>query len=74
MRLNLSNRESGTVKAAINNYGDSLKEEYECPCGKGIVVYERDNIVGHKHRQTDCHCKDCDKIYSFNRGEATPKN
>ena len=53
--------------------GDLIREEYKCPCGKGTVVYEKDDIPGFKDWSTDVYCEKCSKKYSINRGTATLK-
>ncbi|QII23605.1 hypothetical protein G3M80_03110 [Bacillus altitudinis] len=47
---------------------------YECPCGKGTVIYEKDNIPGFRDRSIHSTCKPCGEKYDFGRGTATQKN
>lgn len=49
------------------------REVYECPCGQGEVVYEKDNIPGFRDKSVYCDCKDCNEGYYFSRGTATIK-
>ena len=49
------------------------REEYFCPCGKGTVTYEKDNIPGFKSKVIYCDCQECNKKYTFSRGVATAK-
>lgn len=53
--------------------GYIIREEYECVCGKGKVVYEKDDIPGFRDRSTFCDCNDCNKKYDFARGIAKEK-
>ena len=53
--------------------GSIIQEEYVCPCGKGIVFYEKDDIPGFKARSTSSNCEECNEKYSFSRGSAVPK-
>ncbi|MEK4391018.1 MULTISPECIES: hypothetical protein [Bacillus] len=54
--------------------GDVIREEYKCPCGSGLVVYEKENIPGFRSTEIDCYCKQCNEKYDFGRGTATLKN
>jgi hypothetical protein len=53
--------------------GETVREEYECPCGKGQVIYEKDDIPG--FRETDIYstCNECSDQYVFGRGTAREK-
>jgi hypothetical protein len=53
--------------------GHIIQEEYECPCGKGVVTYEKDDIPGFKSKDISCDCKECSEHYDFGRGTATEK-
>lgn len=53
--------------------GRIILEKYECPCGKGIVTYEKDDIPGFRESDIYCDCKDCSDNYSFARGIAKNK-
>lgn len=53
--------------------GRVIREEYECPCGKGIVYYEKDDIPGFRDSDITCMCKECDEKYTFSRGIAIEK-
>ncbi|MCM3180230.1 hypothetical protein [Cytobacillus horneckiae] len=50
--------------------GEIIREEYECPCGEGKVVYEKDDIPGFKDSSTSCYCPNCTSKYNFSRGTA----
>lgn len=54
-------------------FGEVIREEYECPCGKGTVVYEKDDIPGFRDKSNYCNCKECNGKYTFSRGTATEK-
>lgn len=53
--------------------GEVIREEYECPCGNGKVIYEKDAIPGFRSSDTWITCKVCDEKYTFGRGIATLK-
>lgn len=46
-------------------------EIYFCPCEKGVVTYEKDNIPGFRSKSVYCDCEECKGKYSFSRGTAT---
>lgn len=50
--------------------GSVDRTEYECPCGKGKVIYEKDNIPGFRDSMTFSDCTECNSKYHFSRGEA----
>ena len=54
--------------------GEIIREEYECPCGSGEVIYEKDDIPGFRDRSIWCTCKDCIEKYEFGRGTAKEKS
>lgn len=43
--------------------GNTERYEYECPCGKGRVIEEHDNIVGFRDHNVWIACEDCSKKY-----------
>lgn len=43
--------------------GDTEKYEYLCPCGKGRVIEEHDNIPGFNEHDAWLQCPECSKIY-----------
>ncbi|WP_251028655.1 hypothetical protein [Bacillus sp. ISL-18] len=53
--------------------GSIIKKEYECPCGKGKVFYEKDDIPGFRESDIWTDCKECDEKYKFIRGTAILK-
>lgn len=53
--------------------GSVIKDEFVCPCGKGTVFYERDDIPGFKNTFITSDCKACSENYSFGRGTAELK-
>lgn len=53
--------------------GEVIREEFECPCGKGRVIYEKDDIPGFKDKSTFCDCGDCSVKYDLGRGTASEK-
>lgn len=50
--------------------GTVIKDTYQCPCSKGKVYYEKDNIPGFRDRDVYTDCKDCQGKYEFSRGYA----
>lgn len=43
--------------------GDTERYEYLCPCGKGKVIEEHDNIPGFREHDVCLHCSECEKKY-----------
>ncbi len=43
--------------------GDTERYEYECPCGKGKIIEEHDNIPGFREHDVYMHCDECSKKY-----------
>nr|WP_288830555.1 hypothetical protein [uncultured Clostridium sp.] len=37
--------------------------EYECPCGKGKIIEEHDNIPGFRDHDAYIFCDECNKKY-----------
>lgn len=53
--------------------GSVSKDVYECPCGKGEVIYEKDNIPGFRDSDLFVTCKECADLYEIGIGEAKKK-
>lgn len=47
--------------------------EYECPCGKGKLIDERDNIPGFREHDYFIDCPDCREKYDYSNGKLTLK-
>lgn len=45
--------------------GDIEYYEYECPCGKGLIFEEHDNIPGFREHEVYINCKECEKNYEL---------
>lgn len=45
--------------------GDTECYEYECPCGKGKIVEEHDNIPGFRDHSVYFLCKECKEKYEL---------
>ena len=45
--------------------GNIERYEYECPCGKGRIVEEHDNIPGFRDHDVYIDCEDCKKKYTI---------
>lgn len=43
--------------------GDTEHYEYECPCGKGKIIEEHDNIPGFRDHDVYIACDECRKKY-----------
>ena len=43
--------------------GDTERCEYLCPCGKGRVIEEHDNIPGFRDHDVWLQCSECSKKY-----------
>ncbi len=46
--------------------GDTERYEYECPCGKGSIIEEHDNIPGFREHDVYISCKECSEKYELN--------
>lgn len=46
--------------------GDTERYEYECPCGKGKIVEEHDNIPGFCEHNVWIDCAKCSQNYIVN--------
>lgn len=53
--------------------GQVITETYKCPCGKGKVYYEKDDIPGFKDTSIYSDCEECKSNYELGRGTATEK-
>ena len=45
--------------------GDTERYEYKCPCGKGTIVEEHDNIPGFREHDVYICCDECRKNYEL---------
>lgn len=58
--MNLKLIEKKYIKRDAPYYhGTTEQQIYECPCGKGTIVYEDDDIPGNRDRYTRIECKEC---------------
>jgi hypothetical protein len=73
MELKVKERKSYEHGGYGAGSGDVITNEYECPCGKGTVTYEKDDIPGFRDSSIGCDCKECNEKYEFSRGLATEK-
>ena len=53
--------------------GTTIENEFECPCGKGRVSYEKEDTPGFRESYISCSCPDCDGKYDFFNGYAYEK-
>lgn len=51
--------------------GDTEYYEYECPCGKGTIIEEHDNILGFREHSVYLHCTTCSKEYIIDTSAGT---
>ena len=51
--------------------GDTERYEYECPCGKGKIIEEHDNIPGFRDHTVHISCKECSGKYSLDTSKGT---
>jgi len=49
----------GAEEGSIDTY------EYVCPCGKGKVIYTKDNIPGFRDKDITIECEECRKKYGY---------
>ncbi|MGF7049141.1 hypothetical protein J2T13_003649 [Paenibacillus sp. DS2015] len=73
MDLKFVNEEISSHSGYGAGPGVVISREYECPCGAGRVIYEKDDIPGFRDSGTFCKCKECDGKYNFGDGTATEK-
>ena len=45
--------------------GDTERYEYECPCGKGRIIEEHDNIPGFRDHDVYLCCPECSKKFKI---------
>ncbi len=45
--------------------GDTELYEYECPCGKGKIIEEHDNIPGFRDHDVYIDCPECSEKYEI---------
>lgn len=45
--------------------GDTERYEYECPCGKGKIIEEHDNLPGFRDHDVYISCPICSKKYKI---------
>ncbi len=45
------------------NKGDTEEYIYKCPCGKGKIVEEHENIPGFRDHSVMLYCPECEKKY-----------
>ena len=50
-----------------NNTGYTTTNTYRCPCAKGKVIEEIDDIVGRRGRNVWIECSDCNTRYTVEK-------
>ncbi|OON91468.1 MAG: hypothetical protein ATN33_01080 [Epulopiscium sp. Nele67-Bin001] len=60
------------INAVVKNHqgygageGDTEEYEYYCPCGKGKIIEEHDNIPGFREHDVWIQCQDCTDRYKL---------
>ena len=53
------------ISGRANGDGTTTHIEYKCPCGKGKIIEEHDEIVGFKNHRLDFACGKCAQMYQF---------
>lgn len=65
MRTKLINSTTSPSQGYGAGDGDTERDEYECPCGKGNIVEEHDNIPGFREHGVYIVCKECNEKYDL---------
>lgn len=53
------------IETLPNYEGTTELYTYECPCGKGTIVEEHDNIPGFRDHGVYIYCDTCKEKYEF---------
>lgn len=51
--------------------GTTERHEYECPCGKGKIIEEHDNIPGFREHNVWIECQECLQKYKIDESAGT---
>jgi len=54
-------------------YGETIKTEYECPCGKGKIIAWFENLPGYRDSDAYFDCEECRKVYKVSYNWAADK-
>ena len=46
--------------------GDTERIEYKCPCGRGKIIEEHDNIPGFREHEIYFECDNCSRLFDIN--------
>ena len=65
MRTKLINSSQSEHPGYGAGCGDTERYEYECPCGKGKIIEEHDNIPGFRDHDVYLDCPECSKKYKL---------
>ncbi len=63
MRTELIKKE--TYEMPDREKGYTLHKEFKCPCGKGKIIEEHDEIVGFREHAVWMDCPECKDKYRF---------
>lgn len=63
MRTKLINSYESNHSGYGAGCGDTERYEYECPCGKGKIVEEHENIPGFRDHSVYMYCEICKEKY-----------
>ena len=69
MRTKLINSSNDPSEGYGAGSGTIERSEYECPCGKGKIVEEHDNIPGFREHDVNLWCKECASKYEINTSQ-----
>ena len=65
MRTKLISSDCGYHAGWGAGSGDVERYEYECPCGKGCIVEEHDNVPGFRDHAVYLDCAECRMKYKL---------
>ncbi|MCB2296122.1 hypothetical protein LGK95_21985 [Clostridium algoriphilum] len=71
MRTKLINSSEQPSQGYGAGDGTTERYEYECPCGKGTIIEEHDNIPGFRDHDVYIVCEDCSEKYELNTSKGT---
>lgn len=65
MRTKLLTSRTNDHSGYGDGFGDTEYYEYECPCGKGKIIEEHDNIPGFRDHDVILCCDKCSNLYEI---------
>ena len=67
MRTKLIDRSQSYSQGYGAGSGDIERYEYECPCGKGRIIEEHDNIPGFREHDVYIDCEFCRESFDLDK-------